>query len=270
MTRSANGKIDRVVWAAVRESRPLTLCLTNFVTVTDCANAVLAVGGSPVMSLDVDDARELAAVSASAVLNIGTVCPDQLAAMLGAGRAARAAGRPVVLDPVGAGATRVRMDACMRILDEVGPSIVRGNASEILALEAHSARRGVSRQRGVDADGSEARSEIENAARSLSERFGCVVAVSGETDVLAHGQMLSALTGGSELLTRVTGTGCMLSAVVACCAGALPDKLFSAAVAAMNAMKLAGAGAESKLGVPGSVGEFRYRLCDELAEIVSS
>ncbi|MDR1035518.1 MAG: hydroxyethylthiazole kinase [Deltaproteobacteria bacterium] len=270
MDKPVNGKIDRLVWEAVRSGRPLTLCLTNFVTVTDCANAVLAVGGAPVMSLDSDDALELAGSAAAVVLNIGTVTASQLSAMLGTGQAARTAGKPVVLDPVGAGATRVRMDACMRILDEVGPSIIRGNASEILALDARRARKGPSRQKGVDAAGSEKIPQVEEAAASLSARHSCVVAVSGETDIIVQGQMRTDLSGGSELLTRVTGTGCMLSAIVGCCAGAVPEKLFGAAMAAMSAMKEAGARAEAKLAAPGSLGEFRSRLCDELSEIAVS
>ncbi|MDR1315135.1 MAG: hydroxyethylthiazole kinase [Deltaproteobacteria bacterium] len=267
MPKTVNGKIDKMVWEAVRKNRPLTLCLTNFVTVTDCANAVLAVGGAPVMSLDENDARELAAHAASVVLNIGTVDAPQLSAMLGAGRAARKRNLPVVLDPVGAGATKARLEAVVRILDEVGPTIIRANASEILAVEGAG---GGPRQKGVDSAGSEALARVEEAAQNVSERHSCVVAVSGKTDVLAMGKVLSSVTGGSELLTRITGTGCMLSALVGCCAGAVPAKPFGASMAAMNAMKEAGASAERKLSAPGNLGEFRSRLCDELAELAVS
>ncbi|MDR1041788.1 MAG: hydroxyethylthiazole kinase [Deltaproteobacteria bacterium] len=273
MTKTVNGKIDRLVWDAVRRTRPLTLCLTNFVTVTDCANAILAVGGAPVMTLDENDARELAEAASSVVLNTGTVNAFQLAAMLGAGRAARKASRPVLLDPVGCGATRMRMDAARRILEEVGPSIVRCNASEILALEAATGgagKKAARYQRGVDAGGSETMAQIEEAAQNVSERFSCVVAVSGETDVIAQGKMLSSISGGTVMLTKVTGTGCMLSSLAGTCLGALPDKPVGTSIAAMNAMKEAGERAEAKLSAPGNLGEFRSRLCDELADIAVS
>jgi hydroxyethylthiazole kinase len=263
---TVNGKLDKLVWQAVRDRRPLTLCLTNFVTVTDCANAILAVGASPVMSLDENDARELAQIASSLVLNIGTAYDAQLATMLGAGRTASGRGIPVVLDPVGAGATRMRMEASRRILEEVGPTIVRGNASEILALAGAIGYV----QKGVDSEGDQPEAALLEAAGRLSEKHSCVVAVTGPQDHIVQGNKRSTVYGGSELMARITGTGCMLSAVVGACAGAAPDRPFEAAMAAMKAMKEAGSRAEAALSGPLRLGEYRTRLVDELAEVAVS
>jgi hydroxyethylthiazole kinase len=260
----AKAKLDRLIWDAVRSSSPLTLCLTNHVTANDCANALLAAGASPVMSLDENDARELAGIASAVVLNIGTADGAQLAAMLGAGRAARRLGKPVVLDPVGAGATAMRLEAARRILDEVGPTVIRGNASEILTLAGAVAGGG---QKGVDSVSQAGLEALEGAARRLSESCSAVVAISGPTDVVAEGQKLANVTGGSALMTRITGSGCILSSIVAACAGAAPDRPCQATIAAMALLKEAGSLAEGRLSAPGNLGEFRVRLMDAIAEL---
>jgi hydroxyethylthiazole kinase len=253
----------KAVWKAVRDRKTLTLCLTNFVTVNDCANALLATGASPVMSLDENDARELATIADALVLNIGTLDSDRLSAMLGAGKVARNRGIPVILDPVGAGATRVRLEASRRILEEAPPTIIRGNASEILALWGLSSGE---RQKGVDASGLESAIQLEEAAKGLAARHSCTVAVSGKTDLAASPDDTATFTGGSELLTRLTGTGCVLSALTGAAAGAWPGKPFEAAQAALYLMKEAGSRAEKALSAPGKIGEYRQNLFDALAE----
>lgn len=247
--------------AKVREKSPLVLCLTNFVTVTECANALLAIGASPVMSLSKDDAAELASMASALVLNIGTIDPGFLETMLAAAQAANAREIPVLLDPVGAGATAERLRASRRILEEARPSIVRGNASEIRALLDI----GGPKQKGVDAASPEEGSHAEKDAHSLAVALNTVVAVTGKTDHATDGRKSLSVEGGSELLTKLTGTGCMLSAMMAAFVAANPQEPLDAAGSALALLKKAGERAESGLTRALALGEFKSRLFDNLA-----
>ncbi|MDR3037845.1 MAG: hydroxyethylthiazole kinase, partial [Candidatus Adiutrix sp.] len=201
----------------VKAEAPLTLVITNQVTVGDCANALLALGAAPVMSDDPADARDLAAVASATVLNIGTVGEPQLEVLLAAGHWAKKSGRPVVLDPVGAGATATRLAASERLLKETSPDIIRGNLSEIKALAGLKGG-----QRGVDsapAAGDDL-AGVAALAGDLAGRRGAVVAVTGATDVVAAAGRTWFVSGGSPLLTRLTGTGCLLSALTGAYAAA--------------------------------------------------
>jgi hydroxyethylthiazole kinase len=247
--------------ARVRRTNPLVLCLTNFVTVNDCANGLLAVGASPVMSLNGEDAAALAEVSGALVLNIGTVTPGFHEAMKLAGNAARKKGVPAILDPVGAGATWVRLSAALELIRSARPMVVRGNASEILAL----LQKGGDAQKGVDSSFANDQKTLEEAASTLAEKLGTVVAVSGETDILAAPGKITTVTGGSVLLTRLTGMGCLLSALTGAFLAANGEDYFAAARAAHELLKTAGKKAEESLARPGALGEFKIRLFDELS-----
>lgn len=206
----------------LRERRPLIHHLTNFVVMNDCANMVLAAGASPVMAHAPEEVAELASVAGALVLNIGTLTSEWVDAMVIAGRAANAAGVPVVLDPVGAGATRLRTDSSLRILQEVRVSVVRANASEAAVLAGREAR-----VKGVDAvsgDGLE-------ASRALARRFSLVAAVTGEVDYISDVQRTYAVANGDPWMGRLTGTGCMASSLVACFCTVEEDKLAAAASA---------------------------------------
>ena len=258
------------ILARVKAESPLTLAITNQVTIGDCANALLAIGAAPVMSDDPDDARDLAALASATVLNIGTVGPAQLEVLLAAGRGARAAGRPVVLDPVGAGATATRRTAAESLLREVRPDIIRGNLSEIKALAG---LEGV--QRGVDSTAGDDLSAVAALAGELAGRLSAVVAVTGATDVVATtgrtttGRTTAGRTwfigGGSPLLTRLTGTGCLLSAMVGAYAGAAGGDLALATAGALAHLALAGQRAAENLGQAPLLGTFKIRLFDNLA-----
>ncbi|MFZ5631344.1 MAG: hydroxyethylthiazole kinase [Bacillota bacterium] len=208
--------------AALRERRPLIHHLTNYVVMNDCANMVLAAGGSPVMAHAPEEVAELAAVSGALVLNIGTLTTDWIEAMITAGRAANEAGAPVVLDPVGAGATRLRTDSCLRILQEVKVSVVRANASEAAVLAGQDAR-----VKGVDAVSGDGFA----AARALARRFNLVAAVTGVLDYVSDGRRTYRIANGDAWLSRITGTGCMASSVVACFCAVEEDYLTAAASA---------------------------------------
>ncbi|GAA4188749.1 hydroxyethylthiazole kinase [Microbacterium oryzae] len=200
-----------VLWR-LRETAPLVQCITNAVVVNFTANALLAVGAAPIMADVPEEAGECAAFASALLVNLGTPTAAQRDAMIEAVTAARAARTPWVLDPVGVGALALRTDFAQGLL-ELGPAVIRGNASEILALAAAGAG-----GRGVDA--AHAVDDAVAAAHDLARRTGAVVAISGPVDAVCDGARTVRVTGGSALLTRVTGGGCSLGAVVAACLAA--------------------------------------------------
>lgn len=244
----------------VRRDNPLTLSITNQVTISECANGLLAIGASPVMSDDPADAEALAGLAAATVLNIGTVNESQFQVMLAAGRGARKSMRPIVFDPVGAGATPERRKYSSRIISQLNPDIIRGNFSEIQALAGLT-----SEQKGVDSADAEDVSAVADVAGALAAQLRCVVAVTGATDVVAGEREIFYIDGGSPLLTKVTGTGCLLSALVGAYAGVSQDDLVAGTVAAMAHMALAGTLAAERLAHKNYLGSFRAWLFDHLA-----
>ncbi len=229
---------------SVRERAPLVQCITNFVTVNDCANIILAAGGSPTMSHDAREVEESVAGVQALVCNLGAI--GDLEAMLLAGKRANALGIPVVLDPVAAGVTSLRREASGRLLSEVRFAVIRGNASEIRALAL--GRGGGS---GVDVAAGDAVTEntlpaAAELTRALAQRTGAVVALSGAVDVLSNGETVLLLRNGVPTMARITGSGCMLTALTGAFCGASPEDIFGAAAAAMAALGVAGEAAEAR------------------------
>ncbi|MDR0355966.1 MAG: hydroxyethylthiazole kinase [Deltaproteobacteria bacterium] len=247
----------------LQTSCPLVLCLTNTVTVTDCANALLAIGAAPVMSEDPSDAAALAGIASSLVVNIGTVNNISQAVMESAVSVAKAKGLPIVLDPVGAGASARRLEAAATFLKSA--TIVRGNASEIMALAGQA---GV--QRGVDSSVKGDEELVTTKAQQLAAETKTIVAVSGKTDLITDGTTTVKLEGGTPLLTRITGTGCMLSVIVGAYAGCWPEDQFRAAAAAHLHMARASENAQEGLKRPLALGSFKVNLFDELALLEGS
>ena len=228
----------------VRERAPLVQCITNFVTVNDCANIVLAAGGSPSMADDVREAAEAVRGAAALVCNLGAIAAVD--AMVSAGRAANELGRPVVLDPVAAGNTALRRQESARLLAGVRFAAIRGNASEIRALA-----QGELTGSGVDVSGEDAVSDATlprtvETARLLAKQTGAVVAVSGPIDVVTDGGQTILLRNGCATMARITGSGCMLTAMLGAFCGADPGHPFEAACAAIAAMGVAGDAAEER------------------------
>ena len=229
---------------AVRERTPLVQCITNFVTVNDCANILLAAGGSPTMAHDIREVEEAVAGVQALVLNLGTI--GDVEAMLLAGKRANQLGIPVVLDPVAAGVTSLRREACRRLLAELRFTVIRGNASEIRALAL-----GAEGGSGVDVSAGDAVTE-ENLSRGvelcrrLAESTGAVTALSGQVDILSNGTQTVLIRGGVPTMSRVTGSGCMLTALLGAFCGANPERPLAAAAAAVAAMDLAGERAEAR------------------------
>ena len=229
---------------AVREQKPLVQCITNFVTVNDCANILLAAGASPTMAQDIREVEEAVAGVNGLVCNMGAI--DLVDSMILAGKRANEFGIPVVLDPVAAGGTTLRRQLSAKLLEEVYFSAIRGNASEIRALAGQE-----SLGSGVDVAAWDTIIP-ENLAQSveliggLAKRTGAVIAVSGAMDVVSNGTQTILLHNGCSTMARITGSGCMLTTLIGAFCAAAPEHPFEAACAAMAAMGICGEIAEEK------------------------
>ena len=238
---------------AVRAARPLVHNITNFVVMNFTANVLLAAGASPVMAHAENEVEEMVSLARALVLNIGTLEDAWIAAMLKAGKKASALGVPVILDPVGAGATRLRTKAARRILAETRVTLVRGNASEILALGG-----GTAKIKGVDAaDSVEAAAD---RAVALARELKVPVAITGAVDFITDGQRILRVANGHPLMSGVTGTGCGATAIIGAFAGVDPDPM-SAAATALAYYGLAGE--QAAAGAPGP-GSFAVHFLDAL------
>lgn len=229
---------------AVRETAPLVQCITNFVTVNDCANIILAAGGSPSMSQDIREVEESVCHAQALVCNLGAV--HLIDSMILAGRQANRLGKPVILDPVAAGGTKLRRDASRRLLREVHFSAIRGNASEIRFLAG-----GQSAGSGVDVGAADAVTEENLAsavetAKSLAHQTGSVIAVSGAADIISDGTRTVVLRNGCATMARITGSGCMLTSLIGAFCAAVPEDCPTAVSAAAAAMGICGELAEER------------------------
>ena len=237
----------------IRERKPLVHQITNYVVMNETANATLALGALPVMAHAPQEVEEMASVAGALVLNIGTLSEPWIHGMLLAGVAANRAGVPVVLDPVGAGATRYRTATAQRLLEEIEIVVVRGNAAEVATLAGQEAE-----IRGVESVGAGATAELAQAA---AQALGCVAAVTGPVDHVSDGQRHWSVANGHELLGSVTGTGCIATALTGCFLAVQPDPLRAAA----EALVAFGVAAENAARGAKGPGSFHVALYDELA-----
>ena len=238
----------------LRERKPLVHQITNYVVMNETANATLALGALPVMAHATEEVEEMAGVAGALVLNIGTLSKHWIEAMLLAAKAANAGGVPVVLDPVGAGATTLRTETAKRILDQAEIAVVRGNAAEVATLAGRGAEiRGVE-SIGVEGSGAE-------LARSAAQALGTVAAVTGPVDHVSDGERVLAVSNGHELLSTVTGTGCMATTVTGCFLAVRPGEPLEAAAEALVAFGIAGEDAAEGANGPGT---FHAQLYDAL------
>ena len=236
----------------LRERKPLVHQITNYVVMNETANATLAIGALPVMAHAVEEVEEMASAAGALVLNIGTLSAPWIDAMLLAGKAANAAGAPVVLDPVGVGATTFRTETAKRILDEVDVAIVRGNAAEVAALAGLDAE-----IRGVEAIG--AAGSGSDIARTAASKLGVVAAVTGPVDHVSDGTETTAVANGDAMLASITGSGCISTALTGCFAAVRPP--MPAAAFALAALGVAAEDAAREASGPGT---FHARLYDAL------
>lgn len=224
----------------VRACGPLVHNITNTVTMNDCANILLACGASPIMADDEGEVEEIAALCAALNINIGTLSARTIPAMFLAGRKAAELNKPIVLDPVGAGASRLRTDTALRLMEKIPFTVIRGNSSEIKTLV-----QGSGSTHGVDADGADTVTEetLDGAVefvRGAARRLHAILAVTGPIDLLSDGEKTYIIRNGRPEMGRITGTGCQLSALLAAFLAANPGRELEAAAAAVCTMGLAG------------------------------
>ena len=244
------------IWADIQRIRaeaPVIHNITNYVVMNTTANALLAIGASPVMAHAEEEVAEMTAIARALVINIGTLSAPWIAAMFKAGEAARRNARPIVLDPVGAGATTFRTATARKLLAELSPAIVRGNASEIRAL-VYDERS----TRGVDS--AHESEDAAKAADALFTRYGCVAVTSGAVDLISSGGTTTRVFNGHPMMSKVTGMGCTASALT----GAFAAVNASARDAAVNAMAVMGIAGELAADHAPGPGTFLHRFLDAL------
>ena len=237
----------------IRQTSPLIHNITNHVAMEISANALLAIGASPLMSSEPDETEEIVSLASAVVINIGCLEQRQIEAMKKAADAALKLGKPWVLDPAGAGASRLRTDTAMELMDRFRPAVVRGNASEIMVLAGGSAR-----PHGVDSS-DDSLMALEHAGK-IAKQFGTVVSVSGPTDYITDGENVASICNGSPLMPSVTAMGCTASAITAAFLAVEKDAM-SAATCAMALMGVAGETAAAHCEGPGS---FKVKFIDTL------
>lgn len=257
----------REILKNVQQSMPLIHNITNYVTVNDCANVLLACGASPIMADDVREVEEITAICGGLNINIGTLNARTIPSMLAAGKKANELGHPVVLDPVGAGASQLRTDTALKILEEVKITVIRGNISEIKTLAL-----GSGSTKGVDADVADSVTEdsLDRAvdfARDFAGKTGAVIAITGAIDIVADDKKAYCIRNGHPAMSRVTGTGCQLSAMTAAYVTANPENPLEAAAAAVCAMGLCGEKAALRMSGPDGTASYRNYIMDAVSNL---
>ena len=253
----------------VRTKAPLVHNITNYVTVNDCANILLACGGSPIMSDDEGDVEDITAICAGLNINIGTLNKNTIPSMFLAGKKASELGHITLLDPVGAGASRLRTETAAKLIDEIRFSVIRGNISEIKALA-----QGANSTKGVDADAADQVNadnldRVIGFAKAFADRTGAVIAITGATDLITDGRQVCLITNGHPMMSRITGTGCMLSAMTTAFAAANPGSVFEAVCAAVISMGLCGEIAHRRLGVADGNSSYRNYIIDAVFNLTA-
>lgn len=248
-----DGTVCAGLFSLVRQKRPLVHHITNSVTINDCANITLCAGAAPVMAEAPEEVADMTGISGALVLNIGTLSMAQVESMILAGSRANELNIPVILDPVGAGATRMRTAAVMRLLDRIDISILKGNPGEIGVISGYGGT-----VRGVDSGG--VSGDPLTIVRECAMVTGAVVAMTGETDIIADGRRIFLVRNGTSMMGGLSGTGCMASSVTGAFA-AVSDDMTAAAVAALAAFGLAGERAADGCSGPYS---FRTALFDAM------
>ncbi len=251
--------MERILWEQVqlvRQKSPLVHNITNYVVMNNTANALLAAGASPIMAHAKSEIREMVNIAHSVVINIGTLDEYWTDSMLTAAETAHSMNKPWILDPVGAGATSYR-DQVLQQLLQYQPSVIRGNASEIIALS----KANISATKGVDSTAQS--NEAVNSAKILSEQYDTTVCISGKTDIILNGKQKVLISNGHPMMTKVTGLGCSATALTGAFAGIQEDRIIATA-AAMALLGISGELAVRESKGPGSL---QVHLLDKLYNI---
>lgn len=252
----------------VRIKKPLVHNITNYVTVNDCANMILAIGSSPIMADDILEVEEITSICNALVINIGTLNSRTVEAMIIAGKTANKLNIPVILDPVGAGASKFRTSTTLRLLKEIKFTVIRGNISEIKTLAL-----GTSSTIGVDANESDKVTgdnlkEVIDFSKNLSKETGAIIAITGATDIISSENQSYLIKNGNEYMSRITGTGCMLSSIIGVLCGANKENPLYATTVAVAAMGLCGELAYEKvIERKEGTGSFKVYLIDSMSNL---
>ena len=253
----------------IQEKNPLTHCITNSVTINDCANAVLAIGGSPFMAEDAEELEEVVTIADALVINIGKLSKDQVEAMKISAETANKTNTPIVLDPVGVGVTQLRNITTLDLIENYQMAAIRGNISEIKAIaklvgiiDDNNAAKGVDVNIDdiITEENLKANGEI---IRELADKLNTTILASGPIDILSDGETTIAIDNGDDMMPLITGSGCMLSSIVGSCVGGSSPLLGS--LVAILAMNIAGEKARAKVDEKDEgTGSFRAYLIDYL------
>ncbi len=248
----------------LRKTMPLIHNITNYVTVNDVANILLACGGSPIMSDEAEDVEDITSICNGLNINIGTLHKSSIEGMLRAGKKANDLHHPILLDPVGAGASKFRTETALRLMQELKLAVIRGNISEIKTLAL-----GSGTTKGVDADVSDAVTEenLEQAiefVKAFSKKTGTIIAVTGRIDLVTDGNRCYVIRNGRPEMGKITGTGCQLSGMMTAFITANPDEMLEAAAAAVCAMGLAGEIGWSRMQTGDGNATYRNRIIDAI------
>lgn len=248
----------------IKKDPAMVHCITNYVTINDVANIILASGASPIMADDPLEVCEITKMCDSLVINMGTLKQNTVKSMLLAGKQANESGKLVVFDPVGVGASKFRKETAMKLLEEVHFDVIRGNISEIKTLCESS-----DNSYGVDADKEDVVTkdnleEVIKMAKDLAKKADAVIVITGKTDLVTDGRKVYCIRNGVPQMSRITGTGCMLDGVIAGFIGANKDKVLDAATTAVSAMGICGEYAKEKAAGTGS---FKVHLMDAMSNI---
>ena len=246
----------------VRKNVPLVHNITNYVTVNDVANILLACGGSPIMSDEPEDVEDITSICGGLNINIGTLHKSSIEGMMRAGKRANELGHPVLLDPVGAGASKLRTETALNIMKEIRLTVIRGNISEIKTLV-----QGSGTTKGVDADVADAVTEdtLDDAitfVKEFAKESGCIIAVTGAIDLVSDGDRCYVIRNGRPEMGKITGTGCQLSGMMTAYVTANPERPLEAAAAAVCIMGLAGELGWSRMQDGDGNSTYRNRIID--------
>lgn len=251
----------------VQSRTPLIHNITNYVTVNDCANILIACGASPIMSDDIEEVEDITSLCAGLNINIGTLNGRTIPAMFAAGKKANELGHPIVLDPVGAGASALRTATAKKLLEEIRFTVIRGNISEIKTLST-----GDRSTKGVDADVADrvTKDNLQQAvmfAKAFAKQTGAIIAITGAIDIVADENTAYCIYNGNAAMSRVTGTGCQLSAMTAAYVTANPDNALVAAAAAVCAMGLCGEIAMKRMTSADGNSSYRNYIIDAVCNL---
>lgn len=249
----------------VKDKKPLVHSITNYVTANDCANVILAIGGSPTMADYSKEVEGITEIASAVVLNMGIINDDMVNAMIASGKKANELGIPVIFDPVGAGVAAYRNEVSRKILSQIKIDVLRGNISEVKFIGGLE-----SNNKGVDASESDMNIGIEDEikiAKDIARKLNCTVAITGATDIISNGERTAVLNNGTKMLANVTGTGCMTTALTGAFCGGGSD-YFIAAIAGVISMGIAGEISEEMNGKIG-LGSFHIGIIDAISNLDS-